>query len=455
MLTKPDLREADSPVGVDAVESSAAGTILLGVFDTLDRAGIRYCVLHGYENYPGRIKSDVDVLICAEVAAAQLHTILQENRGSIGADVVRRSGYFIILAGRNDDSSPSFLTLDLCVDCGLDSLPFSAGAELLASRRRYRDFWVPAAHLEFGCYVARTIAKGGLDEARERRLSSLYRQDPDRCDEQVAQFWAEPSAGMIIAAARSGMWEPVRQRLGALASELRRRAILLRPRQFFAYMRSGIVGRITRVLKPQGLVVALLGCDGAGKSSLIEALEQTIVGHAFARSECRGFAPPLNPKLRRGTRSTAEPHGLAPRSGMVSVMRAAYWYAYSIASLIPLRLALARSTLVLHDRHFVDILVDAKRYRYGGPKWLLRLIWRLMPKPDLIILLDAPAEVLQSRKQEVSFEETLRQREAYLSLIRTMKNGHVVNTAQSRECVVNDVCNIILKHLSLRAASRL
>lgn len=455
MLTEPGLREPALSLSIDAARRDGAGTMLLGVFDALDRAGIRYCVLHGYENYPGRIKSDVDVVISAEVAAVQLHAILRENRKKIGADVVRRSGYFIILAGKNDDGSPSFLTLDLCVDCGLDSLPFREGAELLASRRRYRDFWIPAAHLEFGCYVARTITKGALDEARTRRLTSLYHQDPARCDEQVAHFWANPSAEAIITAARSGNWEPVQQRLNQLAAELRRRAILHRPGQFIAYMRYGIVGRIKRVLKPSGIVVALLGCDGAGKSSLIDALDQTLVGHAFARSECRGFAPPLNPKLRRGPRATNEPHALAPRSFAISVMRAAYWFAYSLASYIPVRLALARSTLVLHDRHFVDILVDTKRYRYGGPKWLLRLIWLLMPKPDLIILLDAPAEVLQARKQEVPFDETARQRESYLSLMPALKNGHVVDAAQSPDRVATDVSDIILEHLSARAAAQL
>ncbi len=58
---------------------------------------------------------------------------------------------------------------------------------------------------------------------------------------------------------------------------------------------------------------------------------------------------------------------------------------------------------MLNDRHFLDILVDQRRYRYGGPLWLLRLIRRLIPKPDLVNLLDAPPKVLQARKQELSF----------------------------------------------------
>ena len=40
------------------------------------------------------------------------------------------------------------------------------------------------------------------------------------------------------------------------------------------------------------------------------------------------------------------------------------------------------------------------------------------PGPDLVILLDAPPEVLQSRTQEVAHREVERQRAAYLQLAR-------------------------------------
>ncbi len=211
--------------------------------------------------------------------------------------------------------------------------------------------------------------------------------------------------------------------------------------------------RVKRVWRPDGLNVVLLGPDGAGKSSVIDALGPRLLG-VFARTTCSGFAPPLRRLLRRGNRPTNQPHALPSRSFLTSVVRAAYWFVYYTFGYVKLRLALARSTLVLNDRHFVDILVDRKRYRYGGPSWLMRLIWRLIPKPDLIILLDAPPEVLQARKQEVSFEETARQRNAYLSLARTLENGHVVDASRALERVAGDVSDIILRHLTVRVARR-
>jgi thymidylate kinase len=86
---------------------------------------------------------------------------------------------------------------------------------------------------------------------------------------------------------------------------------------------------------------------------------------------------------------------------------------------------------------------------------MLRVVWRLAPKPDLVILLDAAPEVLQRRKQEVPHEVTARQREAYLELIRAVPNGRIVDAGWSMAQVVESVTDLILKHLCARLVSRL
>lgn len=457
MQSAPRLDERHPPTMLKegVAQSSGPGRILSGVFETLDAAGIKYCVLHGYADFPQRIKSDVDCVIDSRISPHRLLALLHLNRTRIGAEVVQCRGFHIVLAGRNADGPPCFLTLDLSVDCELDSVPYYAGREVLDRRRNYRRFWVPAADIEFGCYLTRTIAKGCPDDERARRLSSLYREDPDGCERQVARFWSKRNRDIIIAAGRSGDWAAVRLRLGDVQAELRRRAILRRPGRFVANALRSIASRIGRVRQPDGLYLVLLGPDGAGKSSVIEALQTGLSG-AFARSACYGFTPAVIHRLRHGAyRPNAAPHALPPRSFLMSVARAVlYWFVYYTFGYVIRHLDLARSTFVLNDRHFVDVLVDPKRYRYGGPMWLVWLMWRLIPKPDLIVLLNAPPEVLQSRKQEVPFEETARQRRAYLSLVRTLGIGHVVNSAQPLAQVAADVSETALRHLTTRIERR-
>ena len=440
---------ADRPARIDG-----AGSILLGIFAALESANIPYCVSHGYDGYPERVKSDVDIIVSANIGPRQLLALLQENRARMGAEVVRHRGRYFILAGRNSDSTPCFLELDLETNYVLGDRHFLSGNEILESRQRHGQFWVPAPSVEFCCYLIRRIAKGRLDDDQGRKLSSLYAQDPDVCRLQVARFWSANSADFIVGAVSSGKWEALRRSIGPLGSELRRRALMRHP--WLAVV--SWVRRMTRRAKvgcwpDSGLDIVFLGPDGAGKSSVVKAVRQQLAG-AFARTTSESFPPAfLRRLLQRPEGPQNLPHAEAPRSALASVVRAVgYWFPYAtLGHLFTVHVALAQASLVLHDRHIVDVLVDPRRYRYTGPSWLLRFIWRLVPKPDLVFLLDAPAEVLQARKQEVPFEETARQREAYLSLLQTLANGHVISAARPLDQVVGEVSSVILKHLAARA----
>jgi thymidylate kinase len=445
----------------EAGQNPGLGRILLGVFETLDDAGIPYCVLHGYESYPERIKSDVDCVISANVRPAQLAALLYRNRSRIGAAVVHfrhYRGFFIVLAGTNADGSRCFLQLDLRWDDELGDLQFYKGTEVLESRRRHAQFWVPAADVEFGCYLVRKIAKGTLDEKQAATLSKLYQQDPVGCRRQIARFWGTTSTALLVAAASSGDWEPVRRVLRPLGTEVRSRAFRRRSLQVIGTWLRRVAGRAKRCFRPDsGLDVVFLGPDGAGKSSVVRAVRRQLIG-AFPKATRYSFPPALLHRLhRRRAGADPLPHALPSRSFLGSVSRAVfYWFVYhALGYYVTVHLVLASSRLVLHDRHLVDTLVDPKRYRYAGPSWLLHLICRLIPKPDLVILLDAPPEVLQRRKREVPFEETSRQRRAYLALVGTMHNGRVVDAARPLEEVIAEVNDIILEHLTARIAQRL
>jgi thymidylate kinase len=432
------------------------GRLLAAIFATLDRAGIGYCVLHGYDDFPRWPGSDVDCIIDSQVPVGRVAELLARSGPAIGAEVIRCKGSHIVLARREERGARFFLTLDLSADCALDDVVYCDGDELIESRRRRECFWIPAARLEFGCYLALSVAKGRLDGERAGRLGRLFREDAAGCEAQAARLSGRRSAGLIVAAARSGDWRPVRQCLPQLRTELRRRAMARRPARFVAGRLRGLLHRARRALRPDGVYVAVLGPDGAGKSSLIEALE-TNLGGAFAGSVCYGFTPALIHHLRHGPyRENSAPHALPPRSALGSVARAlGYWLPYYTLSYPVRHLDLARSRLVLADRHLADALVDPKRYRYGGPMWLVRLIWRVVPKPDLVVLLDAPAEVLQARKRDVPFEETARQRRDYLALVRGMPNGHVVDAAQPLEHVAAEVGDLILRQLRAGTERRL
>jgi hypothetical protein len=65
------------------------------------------------------------------------------------------------------------------------------------------------------------------------------------------------------------------------------------------------------------------------------------------------------------------------------------------------------------ERGWQDIAVDARRYRLQISPRLVFAMASLLPVPDLILVLEAPTEVLLDRKQEISAFELERQAAAW------------------------------------------
>jgi thymidylate kinase len=69
---------------------------------------------------------------------------------------------------------------------------------------------------------------------------------------------------------------------------------------------------------------------------------------------------------------------------------------------------------------------------------------RILPKPDLVIFLDAPAEVLFARKREGSVELLEQRRQEYLQFQGKVKRFITVDTTQTVDEVARQVCNTIM-----------
>jgi thymidylate kinase len=181
--------------------------------------------------------------------------------------------------------------------------------------------------------------------------------------------------------------------------------------------------------------IVVLGPDGAGKSSVIQGLmkDLAVEGRVVKMRHLKPFL--ARQRRDRSVLVNPVPHGLPPRSAMSSLAKIFLWLAEEWAANL---FQDKKGELLICDRYYHDLLIDPVRYRYGGPIWASRMIGKLMPRPRLWLLLDAPAEVLQARKQEVSPEETDRQRQAYLEFVEKQRNHVVIDASQALDNVVSD-----------------
>lgn len=157
----------------------------------------------------------------------------------------------------------------------------------------------------------------------------------------------------------------------------------------------------------RGAVLSVVGPDGVGKSTLIDAVVAgSLDGHDIMRIRNVGLLPRRTlPQV-----PVTEPHKDPPYPPLVSLAKVAYVYAdYLLGWFFRIRPFLRRGGWVILERGWWDMAVDPKRYRMKLPSRLLWWLGRLLPHPDLVLVLEAPAEVVLERKRELPLEELRRQ----------------------------------------------
>ncbi|MDX1416289.1 MAG: hypothetical protein R3293_18975 [Candidatus Promineifilaceae bacterium] len=218
--------------------------------------------------------------------------------------------------------------------------------------------------------------------------------------------------------------------------------------------------------------VAVIGPDGAGKSTVTQRLQQILplrVKYVYmgVNLESSNVVLPttrviLEIKRRRGgrpdmagppdpTRVKSLPKSPAKRfikeiktSLRLANLMAEEWYRQRIV-----RNYLHEGYIVLSDRHFFcdyyahDIAVDRSQLPFAR-RIHGAMLDRYYPRPDLLILLDAPAEILFARKGEGTLAMLESRRQEYLRLRDAVPHFAIVDAAQPLEDVVRETADIIL-----------
>ncbi|MCI3951192.1 MAG: thymidylate kinase [Burkholderiales bacterium] len=437
------------------------GHVLQALFDFLESEKIDYCVMGDTGGYPYRIPSDVDIVVSPQAFAGIGRTVARFCRAYDASPVQmirhEQTAIYFVLAWYAQCGALRFLAVDFCSDYFRQGRRLLTARDILEGRERPPDesgsagrFYVPRPAVRFIYYLVKKIGKGELGDAHANYLSAQWHDDVYGAAEWVSRFWpATRDAELLTHAAAMNEWMEVVRAIPGLQRALRRG----HPRSL-KWVLAEWRRRLVRVLHPTGMVVAFLGADGSGKSSVIERALAELqpvfrrIRYVHLRPRVMGFG--LTQSL-----PVARPHALPARGKLVSLVKLAWLlldYVVGYASRV--RPLACRSTLVAFDRYFHDLLVDPRRYRYGGPRLLVQWLARCVPAPDMWVLLDAPGTVLQSRKSEVSLAESERQRTAYQRFVESCRNTVTVDASRALDEVVSDVVAAILDVLVQRLETR-
>ena len=429
-----------------------------------EAAGMPYCILAGYDGFPQHIPSDIDFMV-APAWNSRLPELIATIGQACGARLIQHlqhettAGYFIL--ARLDGANITYLHPDSSSDYRRNGHLWLSAETVLENRRRHvQGFWIPSAADAFSYYLIKKLDKQSLSGMQAQELMARYAENPSRCRECLHTLLPLNEALLIESAMTgngdfgSSSWRTISSSLPDLRPALHKKAAPIPWRKRLSQKIKDMQRLWLRWRQPTGLRIVFLGPDGSGKSSVIAALTEQL-SQAFRRVEYRHLRPG-NISNSSIAKVVTDPHDKPLRGKLGSLAKLLhFWSLYLLGSLLWLYPRYVRSTLLVFDRYYQDILADPLRYRYGASLALASKLGRWLPQPDLVFILDAPAAVLQSRKQEVTLAESARQRIAYRVLSNEFRRATIIDCSQPLDHVVAAVLAQVLDFLEQRTSKRL
>lgn len=417
------------------------------------RRAIPFCVLKNYHFLPHVNEGDdLDLLIPDSTTVDVLVEMLRSVPGVLVTGYCRRD-YVVSFFVSGVAGHPSHaIQVDFVTRLTWKGLAYLDVSDVLAHRQELSAdcswLYIPSPRHEAVVSLFSSYLVGGrIQERYQPRVRCWFSEHREHVIDDLSRVIPDAVALRLVDAAI----DDDRDELDALLPRLRRALLLTAVRRQPWRSPGRIYSHYAAELRlrfgaRRRFAVGFLGPDGAGKTTIIRQLTQTLGGAAKEIEVAH-----LRPQWRHHDAGVAvdNPHGAEPRTAVASVLELLYFVCiYQVENRFrPVRVFTVR----FWDRYYHDILIDPRRYRYGAPVSVARYLGRFIPSPQMWIVLDAAPEVLCRRKQEVPVAESGRLSAAYRRFASEHDNAVLIDTSAPVADVVEQARHAVITSMA-RAA---
>lgn len=407
--------------------------LLVAAFGALDAAGAAWCLLRT-PSRPSDPSGDVDLLVGPESRVAAQQALLGQGFARV-PDGGSPDSFFLAYDQAGDTWVLLHVTSELSFGHHLQ-LRTRAERACLERRTRVDGVWRLRPEDEFWTTLLHTLLdKEEINLRSRQRLLELARRavgEGPVAGALAAHSPAHWPAGRILEHVRNGRWDE----LASLADPLRTRWRRTTPADVAVTRLRFLLGLARGLGNPwrrRGLSVALLGPDGAGKSTLAAGIRRRFYFPSQA------FYMDVKDAELAGVADLGVP-GLT-----MFVFLTTLWWRLARA-----RSRQARGELVVFDRYTYDVLTAAEEPATRRERLARLLHFRLFPRVGLALVLDVPGHVMFARKHERTPEELEDERSRLLRLGERVPNVEILDATRPAEQVRREATAHIWRRYAVR-----
>lgn len=433
------------------------------LFSRLNNSKITYCVLRNYERLPETVGHDVDIWVHSR-DEEKFKNILLSIAKDVGWEIVRyapwlsnrgQGRYFFV---QYDDKLHA-----IHFDCyvSIYCKGFNYADEHILEKSLYlhdKGFYVPSYGVEASIlFLKDLLYEGKIKEKYRSRITFCLEKDVEGFLTSLDTLLGKKMASTLLDILKGKNWDKIENKRVIVWKCLIKRAFIKRPffqiRQLWLYLYSRFKEHFFEDL---GIFIVLIGPDGSGKTTISNSILESegikklfqIKSYFHGRfskiPELKKMIPFVKTKTNKKTINDTGTNTFSSKeaSFLKALIYPIYYSLDFFLGHFIIRRVRAYYCIAISDRYFYDYWIQ-KRYN-KCPRWLLALIGKCIPKPDITIYLKNFPEVISSRKKDLPIEEIKRQAKVCEDVIKKFPNGIIIETSNTVETVVKEIEEIIL-----------
>ncbi len=413
-------------------------------------SGIRYAVVNGLERYPREMGRDIDIVMAkSDCATAIKDAISVSYRLGWKDFLVRNNAYGLYQVTFVGDN------ISMQFDLTYSDINWLMGFVNQISIDKTLDDYQMKGPFK--------VSMSGTDL---KAIRCLYYSHQNKFVERLP-FWIELLQSQRAEAYKSlfgekifrGFRRAVFTGLPALQEWQKSFRVKLLTQHLIKHPISSLINVLTNIkrrvclyIKNAPPVIAIVGPDGVGKSTNIRIASEWL-GRYTLDVGVKHWRPGLLPSLAMlaGKENPQTNTAVAPRreKGNFNTIRLLYyWLDFFLGHWLRDHYPpITEFHLILYDRCALDMSVDPLRYGLSSNKGTM-LLYRLIPKPDITIMLYDKVDRIYERKNELSKDEIARQIEAWKLHYKEGRIDTILHVSGSEEEMGKKLGQVILDFLA-------